>query len=259
MPRSQTDLAAAPPRRIRGSARARLRHRLASQRRLVLGALAAIGAVTAALILAAALARRPPSWWAAAATDAATGPDLAERVERAVASRIHKWEDSTSPWTIAITQEQANAWLAIRAPRWAANRATPGAPRFPDLRVNFQPGAIAAGLQTPGSPYVLNLRLTTAVTPEGALAAHAGSMSAGSLPIGAAPLERAIAALSENLDKASDATAALNRRGALLATPQLTLDDGRRVTLRAVRVEQGRLILTCSTDRPAAEHPVTNP
>lgn len=258
MPPSQPDIRAAHPRLSRGSARARLRARLAAQRRIVIGALAAIGAVTAALILTAALARRAPSWWRSAATDPASGPDLAERVERAVASRLHKWEDSTDPWTIAITQEQANAWLTARAPRWAANRAAPGAPPLPDIRVRFQPGAITAGLRPHGSPYIFTARISPTITPEGALAAHADAISAGSLPVGAAPIARLISSLSENLPRADDATATLGPRGALLANPRLTLDDGRLITLRSVSVEQGRLILTCTTDRPSPDSHVTN-
>lgn len=262
MPPSQPDIAAAHPRRSGGSARARLRARLASRRRLVIGALAAIGAVTAALILAATLARRAPSWWRSAATDPAAGADLAERVERAVASRIHKWEASAEPWTIAITQEQANAWLAVRAPKWAANRAAPAdKTAMPEARVRFEAGAIVIGLRNPGSHYIITARLTPSIAAGGALRASLRSVRAGALPVSAAVVERAAGSLSENLQRDPDAAralAAITGDAPLLKDARITLEDGRRVTLRGIAVEEGRLVLTCATDRPSPESSMMN-
>lgn len=222
-------------------------------------ALAVIAVATLLIMLSWALARNEPSWWAAAGVDPATGSDLAERVERAAAGRLHKWEDQGREWTVALTAEQANAWLACRAPKWIANRSPKGvAAELPEIRLRFEDNAVVLAARAPGASRVVSARFSPEIRPDGSLWAGVGRASVGSLPLPASILHAAERSLPPDVraePAAARALAGLAGDGPVLERPAVSLEDGRRVRVTSVAVERDRLILTCVTERPEARTP----
>lgn len=207
------------------------------------------GALSAIVALVALQASRPPAWWAAAGADAGPeGADLAERVERAVVAEAHRARPEGEPWSVAITAEQANAWLAHRLPKWMANRARAGAPApLPgDVRVRFAEGRVEAARRAPGERAVIGASVEIVTTPDGSTFARDPRFRVGRL---SAPA-RWLAGHTESMDGATrEALEILGGRRPLAPPGGLALDDGRILRLLGVRVERGRLVATCETRR----------
>lgn len=204
----------------------------------------------ALLLLYLALAGATPSWWAERAVPREQAEILAERVERGVATELHRGRDADQPWTVSISDEQANAWLAQGLSRWLRNRRIEWAERVPDLRAAFEDGSVRVGARTDAR--VLSAAFNLRIDPEGALWATPSQIAAGSLRLPDSwARSRAMDALERYAqDDAARVREALEGRAPILDRPVFDLGDGRRVRVVEIEPEPGRLLITCVTERP---------
>lgn len=230
-----------------------------SVRSVLLGIVLSVVAV--AIILAAVAfnaAAREPAWWTLAAHDPETVSRLAERVENAVVSEIHRGRADGQEWSVALSPEQANAWIADRLPKWLAN-ASDDAVAPPEVRVWFARDALMIAARLGDEQRIVTATLRPYIAEDGALWARLDGVAIGRLsaPAAGSWAGERLAALapSDALgdgSASSDAdrlVAALAGRSALMDQPVIDLEDGRRVRLAAVRVEDQRLGLTWVTER----------
>jgi len=162
-----------------------------------------------------------------------------EAFEQALAATLTKVRPAGEEWAIAIDPADINAWLATRLPQWIAHD-----PALADLapattiRIAAISGALiledsvrppgAAVVSLPVAPTLADGRLT---------------LSIGTARIGRLPIPGAASALAALLRTALDDLAS--------GPAQIRLGDGRRVELRDISCEPGRIALAFAT-LPAA-------
>ncbi|NOG52878.1 MAG: hypothetical protein HND57_00875 [Planctomycetes bacterium] len=94
-----------------------------------------------------------PEWWALPTQDVRVQASVASDVENSVVTALHEHRgssESDQEWTLRLTEQEANAWLSTRLPKWSANQ-------FPDspvgdgtiglVQVRFEPDLIRLGVQ----------------------------------------------------------------------------------------------------------------
>ncbi len=221
-------------------------------RGMLIGAVLALAALfTALAAIAIGATSREPAWWDEARVENA--PALAERVENAVVSEVHRGRAEGKEWSMALSAEQANAWITDRLPKWLAHeRGDNGG--APDVRVWFERGRVLVGVQTGDDERVLGARLNAWVDERGALWARLESVTVGRLAAPIAPWvsERLAALAPAELTAEEDGARlidALSGKVALVEAPAIDLEDGRRVRLAGVRIEDDRLALRWVTAR----------
>jgi hypothetical protein len=232
----------------------------------------ALGAAALAFglfIAVAFLSRQFPDWWRGIETDravlAAIGADMENAIVEEV-SRVRPGAPDAGPpgpgwhsedWTLEIRDDEAIAWLNTRFPKWLANRAPGlGAPEeVRQLQVAFEANAVRLGvaIEVGGAPRVVWLTLHPSIDAQGRLWIPATGVGAGRLPLPRSWLGEGTAG-AWLPKQASSSPEVLTLLRALAggepaaAKPVMSLGDGRSVRLVAVRVEDGRLVLTCRTE-----------
>lgn len=202
-----------------------------------------------------ALAHQIPEWWLSAGViDEANAATRAEGVEKGVTAALYSHRPDTTPWTVELRSEDANAWMRERLPRWLANRGERWPSELSPPRLLLLDGHITVGVSLRTSAdqreRVISVSFRPTLTPDGALLAADARAHIGRahLPgVGAAggawnswlPKEWTQGASGEWL-----AAVLLGDRPLLDAT-SIALEDGRTVCLQALEVEDGRLRLTC--------------
>ncbi|MDI1288345.1 MAG: hypothetical protein PSX37_00135, partial [bacterium] len=148
--------------------------------------------LTPALVIAA-LAKLDPSWWPSPSADAQATANQAEALENAAlaqASLVRNADpDATNgawfsePWSVAISESDANAWLESRLPRWLENRyaGAEWAKPLSEVRVRFREGAVDVGarLGTAASSRIAGATLHPRMDADSTLWAPASSVFAG--------------------------------------------------------------------------------
>lgn len=64
----------------------------------------------------------PPSWYRPPSLEDPEAGRLAERVEYGLLEQVQRVRPPGTRWTVRLTDEQANAWLATRLPEWWRSR-----------------------------------------------------------------------------------------------------------------------------------------
>ncbi|MHC4808885.1 MAG: hypothetical protein ACYTEV_00780 [Planctomycetota bacterium] len=64
----------------------------------------------------------PPSWYRPPSLEDSEAGRLAERVEYGLLEQVQRVRPPGTRWTVRLTDEQANAWLATRLPGWWRSR-----------------------------------------------------------------------------------------------------------------------------------------
>lgn len=219
--------------------------------RLVIGVamLIAAGFTVLAMTLLA-MAGTQPRWWVETGIAPNDAPRLAEEVERGVGTALHRGRPDGQAWTVAITQDEANAWIVDRLPRWLANQGVRNAEKLPEIRVAFQGETILVGLKPRGQERMATLEVSPRVE-EGELWTPATGLSVGRVPLPAGFLrERGLDYVPEPYRSDDGAIlAASTLAGDVPAPSTVELADGRIVRVVEIRVEDARLLLTCVTVR----------
>jgi hypothetical protein len=237
--------AAPRPRRRGGSAR----RRLVRAGGVVLLLIAAGGAWIAWSI------GRTPAWYRPAD---ATRPEVARlgrRIEQFVLEEVHRRPAGDRNWSIRLTNEQMNAWLAANLPAWYANQTSEEWPEEVGVPVvNANEAGVTVGARVPVAfgDRVLALRATVAVD-DATVRLHTDRVSLGDLALPGPAADRAIAlvarAFAGQFDQTDVARATDILFGRQAVDSAFDLADGRVVRLRAVTLESDAIVLTFITER----------
>lgn len=205
---------------------------------------------------------RDPAWWDGATAQA--GPadaarDLAERVEQGVVRELHRWREPGETWTVALTEEQANAWAIDRLPKWIANQERWGGDAPPTVRIRFGDDIVTIGVRPDGWTHILSIGIRPAIDPDGALRIPARWAAVGRMRLPGAfvrsQAESALERWPERREAAEHLVGALVGAAPLDTEPMFDLGDGRLVRIVDVRIEPGRALITCVTERDGVQPP----
>lgn len=232
--------------------------------------------VTLGLLFTTSLAHTAPSWW----RHYTLSDDLrahATQVENAAVSQLTKtrpadpaWTNAhegepwrSERWSIAIREEDANAWLTGRLRNWIAGDDTldiwPEGLTQP--QVKFENGVLRLGasLKFERGRRVLSAAILPEFRDDGSLWLRTDWVHIGRLPLPAGPmLARADRALRNELPDGVGASVTagaelagffdiLRGNAPLSTNPTLRLDDGRSVRLLDLRLREGRAEIDCRT------------
>jgi hypothetical protein len=269
-----------PPTRRPSLRRARLRKRAGSV------AMGTIVVLSVAALLAVALAQEPPGWFRHVDAKDQRVIDSARRIENALTTMMTRLRQTgtvgasgqtskvsapgsssasasgsgTPPgdtWTIAITADDATAWLNARLPKWLENQEG-GSFTWPEevgtLRLDFDAGRIyaAASLHKGGQVQVFSASVEPQLRDDGSLWMPAKWLGVGRLPLptrmvlgqGGATTPRQLPAEFSKLPQSRDVLSALRGEGPAMQTPIVKIGDGRRVQLLAIEPHDGQLLIT---------------
>ncbi len=244
------------------SVRAVLARRLATSRArklVAIGVIAATCLASAAMtfvVVALLLARESPSWWRTVDAENPRVIELAERVERAVVSSMHRARPIGEPWTVAVTAPQANAWLNVKLPRWVHSRNAQWPDQIGQVQTHFGDGRISVGVRIGSNEedQIVAATVNPDLHDDGGLWLKQPSTNAGRLDI---PAGWTIARLQSWLPpeiREREMTArmldALRQRTPVLPSTYVDLEDGRRIRLVGLSIERDKLLLTCVTEMP---------
>lgn len=189
-------------------------------------------------------AAKPPEWWAppvaAPRTQAA-----AEHLEHLVVNQTHEVRDLEGAWTLALSEEEVNAWLATRLPEWLAAQDRKPAIGPTRSQVMFRDDRLyaAAEIQSGGfDGKVVTVGVEPAILETGELALTVHSASMGRLGVPAGWALQALAASAPPGVRVD-----LEHGRVIIDTPTLRLADGRHVTIAGVKVEEGMLTVRART------------
>jgi hypothetical protein len=216
------------------------------------------------------LARSTPSWWRPADPDAPGTRLAAEALEHGVVNQVHAWRPRagaaggggawrSEPWTVSLSEGDANAWLAASLPKWLANLDKPARlpPELSELQVAFASGVVRIGgrIAHAGAGHTLSASVRPEIRADGSLWLAATWVRLGRMPVPASWL------LERAMDDASElgGAALRSREGRAAARvlagmepaarePELRLADGRRVRLLRIEAREDQLWLTCRTE-----------
>jgi len=246
------------------------RRRRRFRRPWVAAGLALCAAGTAALA-ALALTRATPAWWRPIDPADPATIDAAQAVEHAVVRQLSALRPAASPpatpdaswrsetWSVSLSQADANAWLAARLPRWLESREKrvlwPAGVR--EVRVGFGDGVVRLGvrLAADGREQIAVAHVAPDLRADGSLWLPASWFSIGRLPVpgawalgGADPGDYLPADLAR-LPQVRRLADVLGGAAPLVNAAVIRLEDGRRVRLLRIAAREGRLELTCRTEK----------
>ncbi len=199
------------------------------------------------------LSGREPAWWYR--PDART-PLAAERLENQVVSELSLARPAerlgpyrSGEWTLEVTEEEANAWLATRLRAWVENRAGRWPGEVEGVRAAFRPGMVLLGARLDESygGRVVSGAAVPRIEPGGALWLRTEGMSLGGLPLPSGVLLDRLRSMVHA--GGAEVVAALDGQAPLLPDAVVPMDDGRRVRITRIEVREGVLVLTCRTEK----------
>jgi hypothetical protein len=228
------------------------------------------------LLLAAAgvcylLTRLEPSWWRDPKPQGPATASTAEQVESGVVAQLSLARPSdpqhpapnhgyqSGEWSVSITAEDADAWLATRLKQWIENQGGRWPDQLTGAQVEFAPGVIKAGvrLDTGGQSRIVVIELAPEVRADGSLWFTPKGMAAGAMPLPAALVmqevrEAMLAGMPAGSARRTQAQQALDilaGKQPALKDAVVKLDDGRSVRLLRFVPVAGRIELTCRTEK----------
>jgi hypothetical protein len=247
--------------------------RLRAQRRLLVAiGLSLISAVCLSAAALYALTKADPAGWSTLNSADPAVAQAAFALENAVINQAHaarpgnRAEPSrpwlSEPWTVSLSQHDANSWLAASLPRWLANQQPPV--RMPDeltgLQLRFTTGGIsvAARVQNGSQSHIIAASFEPELRADGSLWMPASWISIGRLPVPASWIlgriadqsRQANSSIPESLLRLADSSTiidSLQGRIPIVQTPEVRLADGRRVRLLKIEPREGEVWLTMQT------------
>lgn len=217
---------------------------------LMLLSLAALGVVYF-------LSRRPPSWWNPPIADEPSALALAESFEQRFAGEVSRVRPDEAPWAVRIGEDQLNAWLALRLPRWLEHA---GAPAEAMVQAHVRDGAIELAVR-PSPTSAVGVVEATPTLRDGALSLTISRVGLGAIGLPGASADLIVATL-ESLADVPDQDDTTHAALALLrgrnVPAQVDLGDGRRVELLDIELRRGEIIAqlrTLTRREPAPPRP----
>lgn len=192
-----------------------------------------------------------PEWWQPPMEDAAEMRANAQHVERAVTAAMTDIRPADETWTLTVSEEQANHWLAERLPRWLEHRRIELPQSVHRVLVDFSEEGVTLGvsLEIEGVERILGVTVRPEVSGD-ALWAVADHFSVGTLRL---PADAVMARLPEGVarpraDLPMDAILSGERH--VVSPPEMSLGDGRRVLIRKLEFDENGVSATCVTLSP---------
>lgn len=215
------------------------------------GAAAIVSVGVAAILLAVgwALAHRTPGWW----TPPHAGADAersAESLEQFVSNELSRPRDDTAPWRFAVPEDAATAWVNSRLPRWLENREIDWPFEGIPVLVRFRSGTVVVGLDvsTNSNPRIVGAELAPTTLGE-SLNIGLGSISVGTLkmpPSMAASIARSLGPTGSE-QSVNEVVEAVISGEPIVQSTTWPIDGGRSITVLDIAIEDGRVVVTCST------------
>lgn len=216
---------------------------------------ASIAVIAGAVVVA----MRPPEWWERANVARLIDSLEAESLENMILAECSRIRPSraeppddemtyvSDEWFVEIAQSSANAWIAVRFPKWIENQnksaqITKG---IETARVKFFPRGARIGLPLQvGALNVLgSLQIGVDDNAEGGTVVSEVNAFVGSLPVP----DRIIGlCMDESMNELTDRDR-INR--AIDKLPTIRLQDGRRVRVLYVRFEDELMRVYCRTEK----------
>jgi len=231
------------------------------RRPLPLIAVAAVVVLAASAAIGWRLAQLRPAWWPPS-PDTEAANRVGQHLENTVSATLTQNRPADDAWTLVITQDHANAWLAGRMPKWLANRSVRMPDRYRGAAVSFEGGAMQltvelqrdAGATSPARWLGIVVEpLIDAEANEIRLQPVAARIGRLRVPFGVLAgrdLARRIGLRDEPQRSIQSAAYHTVVTGEPMRIPSLfKLDDGRRVRVMDVVIDGGMLKLTCRTER----------
>jgi hypothetical protein len=204
-----------------------------------------------------------PAWWRQVAPDART-TELGEQVENAVVSQLSLARPAdpaatngykSREWSVSISAEDADAWLATRLKQWVAHNGARWPEQLLGAQVAFVPGGVKLGMQLAGGR-VVSIEVSPTVHADGSLWLEPQRASVGSLPVPVGlvmgELRQSVAGKSAGPDGRGAAEQwidAVSGARALTVEPVVKLEDGRLVRLLDLSAKKDRVEVTCRTEK----------
>lgn len=268
------------------------------KRHVVRGAIVTSVLMVVGLVLALRwLSLQPPEWWRSVDPTKPATIDAANRLQNALITEAHRVdrpidEDSsivqqggyqTRPWRIALNAELANAWLSVELPKWLDSEAhVKMPPEVREIQAEFRGGVIMVGVSrvSGASKRFYWLTLRPELNENGSLWLRAERTIAGQLPVPRSMVINAAfraaeangeklnsPAASAELDLDTDIDSPITVIASILAGKRpmlhnavIRLEDGRIIRLQNIRANNGKLEITCVTERApnrvASETPI---
>lgn len=196
-----------------------------------------------------------PAWWPTVdASDAATieQADLLERAFASQASMVRANTDETgSDWKVAINQDSANAWLAVRLRGWADD----GKADWPDevdaVRVGFHEERVTLGVRVrhDSGASVAWLMFTPEVRGDGSVWVETHGARIGGVPV---PDSWVIAQMESHFGPSEPGEPTMRQvlsgEAPIAVEPVVHLPDGRDVRILDLHARGGRVELSLRTE-----------
>jgi hypothetical protein len=245
----------------------------ALRRWIIAVGLVSCAGVAVAVLCVMALVQESPTWWRALCADDPVIMETARRLENGVFSELHYVRPSdpdldehdptwrSDDWTVSLRAPEASAWLTSRLPRWLTSydEQVVWPADASQLQVAFVEDRIHVGIKVDvdGAPRVLSATLRPELDDSGAIWMRAGTVRIGRLGLPASWVLRdskgVIAAYVptefQSLEETEGMFSAFRGEHPLVIDPVLKLEDGRKVRLLALAAREGRLEITCRTEK----------
>jgi len=235
--------------------------------------LVACAFVAVVVLCVMALVEESPTWWRALRADDPATMETARRLENGVVSELHFARpgdpdlDEHDPiwrsddWTVSLRAPEASAWLTSRLPRWLTSydERVVWPEDASQLQVAFVEDRIHIGIRVDvdGAPRVLSATLRPELDDHGAVWMRAGTVRVGRLGLPASWVLRDSRGVIDayvpeefrSLQQTEGMFSAFRGEHPLVIDPVLKLEDGRKVRLLALAAREGRLEITCRTEK----------
>ena len=203
-----------------------------------------------------------PVWWSPPQNDGDVEA-YADRVEYRMMEEAQRIRDQREVWQLRIREEQINAWLATRLPKWVAHHHDLDWPEEIgrlQLHIGEERSSLAIEYFERDKPRVL-VAHGRMYLDDGALCVVIEQVDLGRMPLPG----RTIARVLERLESVAPDFLNSNQvrdvidlvQDGSCADPGLSLADGRRVKLLELKPEDGSVVLTCRTAARPRPHAST--
>lgn len=225
--------------------------------RAILVAMAAVTVAWGATLLVLDRLDDTPAWWPGIDPNDAEVIADADTLERAFASQASKIRQRTdetgADWRVAINQDSANAWLAVRLRDWALDGKAPWPDQLDSVRVGFDHERVALGIRMrhDEGATIAWLLFTPEVREDGSVWVRSHGARIGAMPV---PDRWVIAQLEHHFPPDPDKPDAPTMRQVLsgeapaAVEPVVHLPDGRDVRILALHAKGGKVELSMRTE-----------
>jgi hypothetical protein len=221
---------------------------------LTLGSFALIAALTVSW-----MSRMAPSWYAPPDANSVSVATVADDFEYDVVERVQRHRSPRdSDWSASISEQQINAWLANRLPKWIAHDSElrwPASLGMPQVKIepNGISVAVPVGQNTPRT--VVARFLPT--LKDGKMYLRVDHVAVGRISMPGEPLANLVKAIDdvspETLNDPSLKQAIGLLSGEQAIEPSLQLEDGRRIRVTRLQLSFRKIDVSAVTESRSAQ------